>query len=164
MSYCNCRSSSFKWLLLLCPVSASVKWLVSFTNIHLRDSRCGLFPSYCCGLPTRYLGKQASQSLWFFFSTWDKPNLVRKYPIIQPCRLHSERGHLNSYLFLIEQRLEGGFDRVDSGLGLVVAGYQQNVRLAKWSVKWWWWSFEGWVRKCSVTISQLSCDCVLMCL
>lgn len=53
-----------------------------------------------------------------FFSTWDKLNLtsqcIQLYSLVRP---HSEWGHLNSYLLLIERRLERGIWLDDSGLG-----------------------------------------------
>lgn len=39
---------------------------------------------------------------------------MSEYPIIQPCQPLSERGHLNSYLFLIELKLKGGIWLDDS--------------------------------------------------
>lgn len=48
---------------------------------------------------------------------------MSEYPIIQPCQPLSERGHLNSYLFLIELKLKGGIWLDDSSL----------------SRRWWRW-------------------------
>ena len=69
----------------------------------LDDATVCLPVSFVCFVSQTSISRIKSVSVRFFFF------LV---VCIQLYRPHSERGHLNSYLFLIDRRMKGGFDWV----------------------------------------------------